>query len=92
MPVFLHEKLDVYRKALDFVVLIDDLVSKLPHTRDYIVLQIRRAAASVVANIAEGTAGQSRATRLHYFRIARGSAAECSAWLYYRETRFGGRS
>jgi four helix bundle protein len=42
--------------------------------------QIRRAAASVVLNIAEG-AQRSGKDRLHCFRIAAGSAAEVRAGL-----------
>ena len=42
--------------------------------------QARRAAASVVLNIAEGHAHTGKA-RLHHYRIARGSAAELCAVL-----------
>jgi four helix bundle protein len=43
--------------------------------------QIRRAAASIPANIAEGNMRQSPKDYQHFIRIARGSMAEVDVWL-----------
>lgn len=77
--MFGHEKLDVYRAALEYVAHVYDRASKLNghlrHARD----QWLRAAQSVPLNIAEGNGKSGAADRRHYFEIARGSALECAA-------------
>lgn len=59
---FDHERLDVYRAALDFTVAANDIAQALPRGRGYLVDQLQRAATSVVLNIAEG-AGEFCGTR-----------------------------
>ena len=54
MTVFDHEKLDVYRVAIDFVALADDIVEHLPRGRRHIADQLLRASVSVLLSIAEG--------------------------------------
>jgi four helix bundle protein len=85
MPVFLHEKLSVYQKALDFSVYADEIACRLPQNRWYLKDQLWRAASSMPFNIAEGTGGHGRPTMLYHLRVARGSAAECSAIFDYIE-------
>ena len=79
--VFDHEKLDVYRLALDFVgwafSLCSDLSGPHRHARD----QLIRASQSIPLNIAEGNGKRSRADRQRFWGIARGSAFECAAVL-----------
>jgi four helix bundle protein len=51
--------------------------------RDYSLRdQIRRAAISIVSNIAEGSESQSNPSFIRYLASARGSAAEVRAQLY----------
>ena len=53
MP-FAHENLDVYRLALDSLVLADDIVENLPRGRGHLADQLSRASTSIVLNIAQG--------------------------------------
>lgn len=77
---FHHEKLHVYRRALEFAawshVLIDG-VTKKTSTRD----QLERARDSITLNMAEGNGKFSIKDRARFFQIARGSALECAACL-----------
>ena len=62
VPLFDHERLDVYRVALMFVRTAHDLASSIITNSSgsgYLVDQLRRAASSIVLNIAEG-AGEYR--------------------------------
>ena len=54
MTHFDHEKLDVYKVAIEFVALADDIVESLPRGRGYLADQLHRAATSIPLNIAEG--------------------------------------
>jgi hypothetical protein len=54
MDEFVHERLDVYRAAIEFLVLADAIASALPRGRAYLADQLRRASTSVSFNIAEG--------------------------------------
>ena len=51
---FDHERLDVYRLALDFLVVANDLVESVPRGRAHLADQLTRASTSIVLNIAEG--------------------------------------
>lgn len=57
------------------------LLDAVPKGHKTLVDQLRRAALSVVLNIAEATGKPSRAEGRHHFAIARGSALECGAAL-----------
>ena len=78
-PIFDHEKLDVYRLAIDYVAETYRIARQLSglhrHSRD----QWLRAAQSIPLNIAEGNGKRSLKDRARFFDIARGSALECSA-------------
>ena len=74
---FLFEKLDVYRKAIDFAEKICGITKGFPQGNYYLVDQINRAALSISTNIAEGNGRYHKADRSNFFRIARGSAFEC---------------
>ena len=76
MP-FLFEKLDVYRKAVDFAHEIGLLTESFGRGSGYLADQLRRAAVSVPANIAEGNGRRHLRDRRQFFYIARGSAFEC---------------
>ena len=77
---FDHEKLDVYKDALDFVVWCDRLLSK-DLGRTSVRDQLDRASTSIVLNIAEGNGKRSGRDRARYFRTALGSSFECAACL-----------
>jgi len=76
---FSHEKLDVYRTAIEYVrwaFLIGKRASGMHrHARD----QLLRASQSIPLNIAEGNGKVTERDRRHFFEIARGSALECAA-------------
>lgn len=76
-----HEKLDVYRVALDFAAWAYRLCRGLKGmdrpTRD----QLLRASQSITLNIAEGCGKMPAADRGRFLQIASGSARECGAIL-----------
>jgi four helix bundle protein len=75
-----HERLEVYRVALELHVLAASLVGG----RGFGVIrdQIERASLGVVLNIAEGAGRRSVADKRRFFEIARGSATETGAALH----------
>ena len=81
MSTFTHERLDVYRVALDFLVLADHHAAALPRGRAYLADQLRRAALSIVLNIAEGAGEFASADKARFYRMARRSGTECAAIL-----------
>ena len=76
---FDHERLDVYRVALDLLVLTDDTIEHLPRGRSHLADQLSRAATSIVLNIAEGAGKYSKADKRRYYVTAIGSATESAA-------------
>jgi four helix bundle protein len=76
---FSHEKLDVYRAAIEYVRWAFSIAGKISgmhrHARD----QLLRASQSIPLNIAEGNGKATEADRRHFFEIARGSTLECAA-------------
>ncbi len=70
------QKLDVYRCSIEFLVFSRRLRLSAARGNADLVDQIRRAAQSVPQNIAEGVGKVSRADKVRYFGIARGSAME----------------
>ena len=80
--MFDHEKLDVYVASVEFVALADEIVELLPDGRRYLADQLRRAATSVVLNIAEGAGEFSSNEKARFYRMAKRSATECAATLH----------
>jgi four helix bundle protein len=78
---FDHEKLDVYRLAIEFVAKANDVIEGLPRGRGYLADQLQRAALSIVLNIAEGAGKFSSADKSAFYARARASATECAAVL-----------
>jgi four helix bundle protein len=77
-----HEKLEVWNKAVEFVVTIYKLTETFPKEEKYgLTSQIRRAAVSVPANLAEGAARQSNKEFIHFLSNAQGSASELDTEL-----------
>lgn len=77
-----HKKLEVWNKAIDFSVHIYEITSHFPSTETYgLTSQLRRAANSIPANIAEGAARGSRKDYAYFVSVALGSASECETFL-----------
>ncbi len=77
---FDHEKLNVYRRSLQFVVWTTGLLERIP-VKLAARGQIERASTSISLNIAEGNGRYTATDRCRFFDIARGSALECAAAL-----------
>jgi four helix bundle protein len=75
------EKLDVYRCAIEFLVIAVRLGVRVPRGNADLRDQLRRASSSIALNIAEASGKTSRAERAHHHAVARGSALECAAIL-----------
>jgi four helix bundle protein len=72
-----HEKLDVWNKAMDFVVSVYKITESFPKEEKFgLTSQVRRAAVSVPANRAEGAARNSSKECAHFLSNAQGSASE----------------
>jgi 23S rRNA-intervening sequence protein len=59
-----HERLDVYRLALDFLVFAHQVIETLPRGRSHLCDQLTRASTSIVLNLAEGAGKHSKADHL----------------------------
>ncbi len=80
---FKFEKLNVWHKALDLSVAIGDLGRSFPSFELYSLSnQMRRAADSVVLNIAEGSTGQSNPEFNRFLRYSLRSAVEVVSCLF----------
>jgi four helix bundle protein len=78
---FPHESLDVYRTATEFLVVAEAIAGALPKGRFYIADQLRRAALSIVLNVAEGAGEFAPVEKMRFYRMARRSGTECAAIL-----------
>lgn len=77
-----HERLDVWKKAVDFVVDIYRVTDTFPKEERFgLTSQLRRDAVSVPANIAEGAARTSPKEFAHFLSNAQGSASEVETEL-----------
>jgi|SRR5882672_9312019 len=72
-----HERLQVWEGAIDFVVRIYKTTESFPRDEKFgLTSQIRRAAVSVPANIAEGAARQSPKEFSYFLSNPQGSVSE----------------
>lgn len=72
-----HQKLDVWQQSMMLVKAIYAASSTFPAQEMYgLTNQMRRAAVSIPANIAEGAARSGDKEYLHFLSIARGSLSE----------------
>ncbi len=72
-----YRELDVWQKAMDLVVACYEASGDFPNYEIYgLTSQLRRAAVSVPANIAEGRGRQHTAEFIQHLSIATGSLAE----------------
>ena len=81
MDCFDHERMDVYKVAIEFIALADGVAENLPRGRAYLADQLRRACTSVALNIAEGAGEFSGDEKARFYRMAKRSATECAAVL-----------
>jgi len=76
------EDLEVWRKAHAWVLLVYRLSGTFPRHELYgVTSQLRRAAVSVPANIAEGFKRRGKADKARFYNIAQGSLEECRYYL-----------
>ncbi|MBM4318826.1 MAG: four helix bundle protein, partial [Deltaproteobacteria bacterium] len=79
---FEFERLDVYKVSLEFVATADEIAERLPPGRAYLKDQLRRAANSIPANIAEGVGESTPREKVRFHRMARRSAVERASHLF----------
>jgi four helix bundle protein len=85
---FRFEELRVWQNALRLCNEIDILTGSFPKAELYsLSAQVKRAADSIVLNIAEGSTGQSKPEFKRFLRIALRSAEEVAACLFIAITR-----
>ncbi|MEK6281190.1 MAG: four helix bundle protein [Acidobacteriota bacterium] len=81
-----HEKLDVWKRAIELVISIYRQTESFPtHERYGLRSQIRRAAVSIPANVAEGAGRHSSKEFAHFLSNAQGSASELETELLIAE-------
>jgi four helix bundle protein len=79
--MFNHQKLKCYEYTLDVARKVPTLTCRWQRGYSYLEDQLKRAASSVVLNIAEGNYRYSAKERGRFFAIARASAGEVSSIL-----------
>ena len=78
----MYRDLIVWQKAYKFTLDIYKVTKKFPKEELFgITSQMRRAAASIPANLAEGSMRKTDKEFKQYIHIARGSMAEMEVWL-----------
>jgi four helix bundle protein len=77
---FSHEKLEVYKKAIEFVTWVTGIIEK-NGIKGSIADQLDRASYSIVINIAEGNGRYTGSDRCRFYDISRGSAFESAGCL-----------
>ena len=77
-----YQDLRVWREAMDLVVNVYKLTRLMPNDERYgLTSQMRRAAVSIPANIAEGYGRENRGAYAHHLKIAQGSLKELETHL-----------
>jgi four helix bundle protein len=81
-PAKSFEQLIVWQKAHQFVLVVYRFTDNFPRSEIYgLTSQLRRAAVSIPANIAEGFKKRGRADKVRFLNIAQGSLEECRYYL-----------
>jgi four helix bundle protein len=91
-----HEKLDVWKLSVEMVTKVYEYTKAFPSEERFgLTSQIRRAAVSVPANIAEGAARQHNKEFVQFLSVAQGSTSELETEIliakklgYLDEVRF----
>lgn len=82
MPAQSFRDLTMWKLAHQFVLDIYKITKDFPHHEMYgLTSQIRRAAISIPANIAEGFKKKGSRDKVKYYNIAQGSLEECRYYL-----------
>lgn len=77
-----HEKLDVWKKSIDFVVALYEAIEQFPRDENFgLTSQLRRAAVSISANIADGAGRRTPKEFCHFLSNSQGSASEVETEL-----------
>ena len=77
-----HKKLEVWKKAIEFVTKIYKITESFPDNEKYVLVpQIRRSAISIPSNIAEGAGRASKKEFVQFLSIAQGSTSELETQL-----------
>ena len=77
-----HEKLDLWKKAIEFVVSVYKITEHFPKDEKFgLTSQLRRASVSIVANVAEGAARRSEEEFRQFLSHSQGSASEVDTEL-----------
>lgn len=78
--MFTYESLDIWKLAIDYAKSVYKVTDKFPKSEIYgLTNQLRRAAVSISANIAEGSGASSVNDKTHYLDIAVKSALETTS-------------
>jgi four helix bundle protein len=81
-PARTFQDLLVWQKAHHFVLTVYALTATFPKQEIYgLSLQLRRAAVSIPANIAEGFRRRGKADKARFMNLAEGSVEECRYYL-----------
>ena len=81
-PARTFRDLAVWRKAHEFVLVVYTFTAGFPKQETYgLALQMRRAAVSIPANIAEGFRRRGKADKARFMNVAEGSVEECRYFL-----------
>ena len=81
-PARSFRDLRVWQKAHEFVLAVYRYSESFPEREKYgLAHQLRRAAVSIPANIAEGFGKRSPAEKARFFNLAEGSLEECRYYL-----------
>ena len=81
-PARTFQDLVVWRKAHEFVLAVYAFTANFPKQETFgLALQMRRAAVSIPANIAEGFRRRGQADKARFMNMAEGSLEECRYYL-----------
>ena len=84
-----YRDLIVWQKAMDLAVATERVCTQLPPAANHLATQMRRAAGSIPANIAEGNGRFSRPDYLRHLSIANGSVRELETHLELSARNYG---
>jgi len=78
-----YQDLIVWQRGVELVAEVYRLTRKFPKEEMFgLISQMRRAAVSIPANIAEGFSRQTLADKTHFYAMALGSLTELQSFLY----------